>query len=219
MSRIKSFSSRPARDALPGIHTARCIAWCGEGPVFWRPWLRRLGLWRLWIRIPRLRFWRLRYVALYVWLRLRIWIPSLWNGLRRNGLRRNGLRRNGLRRNGLWRNGLRLSRFGGFLSAYGYGYGYGYPYPNITAANVLGYSPGLPYAGPAMSSPYTNPLFGLGLTPLGVQSYVAESNMLGRGQARGRQAHQGQGVAALRAIRPGFDVSPGQAIQRFSLRD
>jgi len=72
--------------------------------------------------------------------------------------------------------------FGGFNPAYGYGYGYGYPYPNITAANVLGYSPGLPYAGPAMSSPYTNPLFGLGLTPLGVQSYFAESNTLGRGQ-------------------------------------
>ena len=72
--------------------------------------------------------------------------------------------------------------FGGFYPAYGYGYGYGYPYPNITAANVLGYSPGLPYAGPAMSSPYTNPLFGLGLTPLGVQSYFAESNTLGRGQ-------------------------------------
>ena len=64
----------------------------------------------------------------------------------------------------------------------GYGYGYGTLYPNITAANVLGYSPGLPYAGPALSSPYTNPLFGVGLTPLGVQSYFAESNMLGRGQ-------------------------------------
>jgi hypothetical protein len=70
--------------------------------------------------------------------------------------------------------------FGGFYP--GYGYGYGTLYPNITAANVLGYSPGLPYAGPALSSPYTNPLFGVGLTPLGVQSYFAESNMLGRGQ-------------------------------------
>jgi hypothetical protein len=72
--------------------------------------------------------------------------------------------------------------FGGFYPGYGYGYGYGYPYPNITTGYALGYSPGLPYAGPAMSSPYTNPLFGLGLTPLGVQSYFAEANMLGRGQ-------------------------------------
>ncbi len=71
---------------------------------------------------------------------------------------------------------------GGFYPGYGYGYGYGTLYPNITAGYALGYSPGLPYAGPAMSSPYTNPLFGMGLTPLGVQSYFAESNMLGRGQ-------------------------------------
>ena len=69
---------------------------------------------------------------------------------------------------------------GGFYP--GYEYGYGTLYPNITAGYALGYSPGLPYAGPAMSSPYTNPLFGLGLTPLGVQSYFAESNLLGRGQ-------------------------------------
>ena len=78
--------------------------------------------------------------------------------------------------------GYGYSGMGGFYPGYGYGYGYGTLYPNITAGYALGYAPGVPYAGPAMSSPYTNPLFGLGLTPLGVQSYFTESNMLGRGQ-------------------------------------
>jgi hypothetical protein len=72
--------------------------------------------------------------------------------------------------------------FGGFYPGMGYGYGYGFGYPNITSGYALGYAPGLPYAGTMMASPYTNPLFGMGLTPLGVQSYFAESNMLGRGQ-------------------------------------
>jgi hypothetical protein len=71
---------------------------------------------------------------------------------------------------------------GGFYPGDGYTYGNGYGVPNINTGYAYGYSPGLPYAGTMMASPYTNPLFGMGLTPLGVQSYFAESNMLGRGQ-------------------------------------
>jgi hypothetical protein len=63
--------------------------------------------------------------------------------------------------------------FGGFNPGYGYGYGYGDGY---------GYLPAMPYAGPLIGSAYANPLFGTGLTPLGVQSYFTESNMLGRAQ-------------------------------------
>ena len=57
-----------------------------------------------------------------------------------------------------------------------YGYGYGYPFG-------AGY-PGFAYTGALLSNPYTNPLFGVGLTPLGVNSYYTEMNLLGRGQVR-----------------------------------
>ena len=90
----------------------------------------------------------------------------------------------------------------------GYGYGYGYPgfglgYP---AYGNMGYGfgggfpafpPGAYYGGPAITvaAPYApfgvayggtgpgayNPLFGLGLTPLGVNSALAERSLLGRG--------------------------------------
>jgi hypothetical protein len=64
--------------------------------------------------------------------------------------------------------------YGGF----GYGYGYGYP----------GYAYGLGYPGnfygldnPGFYTPgLMNPLFGVGLTPLGVQSYQFETRLLGR---------------------------------------
>lgn len=69
----------------------------------------------------------------------------------------------------------------------GYGYGYGYPFG-------LGY-PGFAYTGSLLSNPYTNPLFGVGLTPLGVNSYFTEMNMLGRGQAR---AGARQGAPVIR---------------------
>jgi hypothetical protein len=64
----------------------------------------------------------------------------------------------------------------GFPMMGGYGYGYGYPFD-------AGY-PGFAYTGALLSNPYTNPLFGVGLTPLGVNSYYTEMNLLGRGQAR-----------------------------------
>jgi hypothetical protein len=68
--------------------------------------------------------------------------------------------------------------------AYG-GFGYGYPgfggvYP--APAYAPGY-PGIAYA-PGYWGLYTpgldNPLFGAGLTPLGVQSYMFETRLLGR---------------------------------------
>ena len=68
----------------------------------------------------------------------------------------------------------------------GYGYGYGYPFG-------AGY-PGFSYTGALLSNPYTNPLFGVGLTPLGVNSYFTEMNLLGRGQTRAA----GVGAAIIR---------------------
>ena len=59
--------------------------------------------------------------------------------------------------------------YGGFGYGYpGYGYGYGYGYPNIYAR----------------TSPLYNPLFGVGLTPLGAQSYILETQLFGRCSAR-----------------------------------
>jgi hypothetical protein len=53
----------------------------------------------------------------------------------------------------------------------GFGQGYGYPYPGI------GFAPG--YAG-FYGTGYGNPLFGVGMTPLGAQSYLVETQLLGR---------------------------------------
>jgi hypothetical protein len=87
--------------------------------------------------------------------------------------------------------------YGGY--GYGYGYpglgygGYGYGYPGLGYGfggygfGYGGYAYGAGYGG---LTPYTsgftapgtyNPLFGLGLTPLGVQSALAERYVLGRG--------------------------------------
>jgi len=67
------------------------------------------------------------------------------------------------------------------MPGYGYGMGgYGFPgigiYYGYPAAAAFG------YCTPIATSPYLNPFFGLGLTPLGVQSYLTEANLLGRGQ-------------------------------------
>jgi hypothetical protein len=62
----------------------------------------------------------------------------------------------------------------GYGAGYGYpgfGYGYGYPYPG------LGFAPG--YAG-YYGTAFDNPLFGIGQTPLGTQSFFMESRLLGR---------------------------------------
>ena len=74
--------------------------------------------------------------------------------------------------------------------AMGYGYGYpgmgmGYGYPGMGYGYVSPYAfgyPGVNYAGPLIASPYANSLFGVGLSPLGVNSYFTEMNQLGRGQ-------------------------------------
>jgi hypothetical protein len=58
--------------------------------------------------------------------------------------------------------------YGGYGGGYG-GYGYGF--------GGFGYSPG----GIGMSGVgYWNPMFGVGLTPLGTQSYMMETRLLGR---------------------------------------
>jgi hypothetical protein len=79
--------------------------------------------------------------------------------------------------------------YGGLGYGYGpYGYGgFGYGYPGF----VFGYPPvGVGYTLPGtiygIGNPYLytpglwNPLFGVGLTPLGVQSYMVETQLLGR---------------------------------------
>ena len=87
---------------------------------------------------------------------------------------------------GLGYGGFGYPMMGGYGTMGGYGYGYGYPFG-------AGY-PGFSYAGALLSNPYTNPLFGVGLTPLGVNSYFTEMNLLGRGQARAA----GLGAAIVR---------------------
>ncbi len=82
------------------------------------------------------------------------------------------------------------------MPGYGYGgMGYGYGMGNGFGMSGYGYGMG-PFGYPAFvglgyggmaTSPYTNPYFGLGLTPLGVQSYLTESNLLGRGQLQAAQ--------------------------------
>jgi hypothetical protein len=83
--------------------------------------------------------------------------------------------------------------YGGFGFGYGYpgfayGYssaGYGIGYPGFVhgygASGYYPYGTAFPYG---FSASYANPLFGLGLSPLGVQSALAERNLLGRGLAR-----------------------------------
>ena len=72
----------------------------------------------------------------------------------------------------------------GYGGGFGYGamnYGMGYGFPGM--GYTFGY-PGVPYAGPSISSPYANSLFGVGLSPLGVNSYFTEANLMGRAQLR-----------------------------------
>lgn len=71
--------------------------------------------------------------------------------------------------------------FPGYIAGippYGYGYAVGYPAVDYLGVGYPGYV-GVPYGpfGPG----YANPLFGLGLTPLGVQSALGERYLLGRG--------------------------------------
>jgi hypothetical protein len=66
---------------------------------------------------------------------------------------------------------------------YGYpGYGFGYGYAGLGAGYYGGYGyPGFGYGYAGVySRGLVNPLFGTGLTPLGVQSYLFETQGLGR---------------------------------------
>ena len=96
------------------------------------------------------------------------------------------------------------SPFGYGMPGYGYGMGYGLAclatawdtvtvcrYVMVMAWGVRLPGTGIYYGYPAFAafgygriatSPYLNPFFGLGLTPLGIHSYFTESNLLGRGQ-------------------------------------
>lgn len=86
--------------------------------------------------------------------------------------------------------------------AYGYpGYGFGYGYPAYGVGGFAGYGfgygfPGFGYATAGFNQPWIgpgfgafantapglyNPMFGLGLTPLGTQSALTERYLLGRG--------------------------------------
>ena len=71
--------------------------------------------------------------------------------------------------------------------AMGYGMGFGYPGFGFVSPYTFGY-PGVAYAGPLIASPYANSLFGVGLSPLGVNSYFTEANLMGRGQLRADRA-------------------------------
>jgi hypothetical protein len=61
------------------------------------------------------------------------------------------------------------------------GYGLGYGYPGF-GYGVGGFPPVMPYGGFLGYSAYASPMVGVGLTPLGTQSYFTEQNMLGRAQ-------------------------------------
>ena len=73
--------------------------------------------------------------------------------------------------------------FGGYPGmGYGYGYpGIGYGYGSGFPGYGYGYGFGNIYS---YSSPLYNPLFGVGLTPLGAQSYIMETQLFGRRSAR-----------------------------------
>ncbi len=68
---------------------------------------------------------------------------------------------------GVYNSGYLNPGFGYGYPGFGYGYGYG----------GMGFAPG--YAG-YWGTGYRNPLFGVGLTPLGTQSYLMETRLLGR---------------------------------------
>ncbi|HEY2159076.1 MAG TPA: hypothetical protein VGH33_25840 [Isosphaeraceae bacterium] len=113
--------------------------------------------------------------------------------------------------------------YGGLGYGYGYpgvGYGYGFGYPAYGAGygyGGLGYgfgglgpgglgfgygSPGvgygygnLAYGNPYLLSGLFNPLFGVGMTPLGLQSYLYERNVLGRGLTGNSRGYSGYAPA------------------------
>jgi hypothetical protein len=114
--------------------------------------------------------------------------------------------------------------YGGLGYGYGYpgmGYGYGFGYPAYGAGFGfggvgpwgMGYGYGSPgvgygYGNLAYGNPYLltglfNPLFGVGMTPLGLQSYLYERNVLGRGLTGYSRGYSSDAPAATNVpIRP-----------------
>jgi hypothetical protein len=96
--------------------------------------------------------------------------------------------------------------------AYGYGFGYG-GYPafgggyyagGVGTSIVAPYAPfGIYYGGPGPG--VYNPLFGVGLSPLGVDSALTERYMLGR---RLTQYQRGYGTAPPAGTMPGTTTAP-----------
>jgi hypothetical protein len=76
--------------------------------------------------------------------------------------------------------------FPGIGSGYA-GWGYGYPFSAAGYFGGFGYPMdyGFGYGNPGFFTPgLFNPLFGVGLTPLGAQSYMIETQLFGRRSAR-----------------------------------
>jgi hypothetical protein len=94
--------------------------------------------------------------------------------------------------------------YGGMGFGYGmYGSPFGFGYPGVGfGIGGLGYGYGVPggfgYWAPALAYGNFNPLFGVGLTPLAVESYNIETNVLGRGQYR---RIPGSGAPVFRQVR------------------
>jgi hypothetical protein len=101
----------------------------------------------------------------------------------------------------------------GFGYGYGAGYGYGYPVGGYYGyGGAFGFGLGVGYSYPPVSYNYfgngypgvqaplvsgvgdLNPLFGLGLTPLGVQSALAERNLINASRPRNPGISVGAGV-------------------------
>jgi hypothetical protein len=90
---------------------------------------------------------------------------------------------------------------------YGYpmmGYGYGMGYGGMGYGfGGMGYGYGFPGYGMGYGNPYAlsglfNPLFGVGMTPLGLQSYLYERNVLGRGLLTGAPRPAGTTAGTVR---------------------
>jgi hypothetical protein len=109
-----------------------------------------------------------------------------YGGLGYGGLGYGGLGYGGLGYGGLGYGGYGYGGYGGFGIGYpGYGYGFGYPAYGYGYGGLgYGYG-GFGYGGygyPTIPTGLFNPLFGVGLTPLAVQSAVTERYVLGRGR-------------------------------------
>jgi hypothetical protein len=92
-----------------------------------------------------------------------------YGGVGYGGMGYGGMGYGGMGYGGMGYGGMGYGGMGYGMGYGGFGYGgYGYGYPNIYA----------------QTSPLYNPLFGVGLTPLGAQSYMVETQLFGRRSRR-----------------------------------